>query len=403
MIWVRTLILGLGFFAISAVGPLYDSYMPIFYQKFLGSSFLVGAVMTIDNILGLTLQPYVGALSDQTRTRFGRRIPYFLAGAPAAALLLAAIPFAYQGGLWTLLAVTVLLNLALASFRSPTVALMPDLVPAHLRSQANGIINWMGALGAALAFGVGGVLYKQDVRLPFAAFALLLVTVTLVFLFWIREPRQASAGAEATPASLWAALGRLGRGLLNPDVLPMMLAIFLWSGAFQGNSTWFTTFGQKMRGMHPGDASFTLLFFSAAILLFAVPAGFLGGRWGRRRVYAGGAVLMAAGIGALWFLTGTWSMRAALLLAGLGHSLVVVNAYPALVQMAGENETGTYTGLYYVASQLGAIVLPPLYGLVIDTVGWWGNFVLSGLLLAGAALAVLRAGRAEVAAPPRAA
>lgn len=397
MIWIRTGILGLGFFAISAVGPLYDSYMPIFYGQFLRSSFLVGLVMILDNVLGLTLQPYFGALSDQTCTRFGRRIPYFLAGCPLAALCLAAVPFAYQRGLGALLAATVLLNLALSAFRSPTIALMPDLVPPHLRSQANGVINWMGALGAALAFGVGGLLYKRDLRLPFAAFALLLIAVTLVFLFWIREPGPSREQPEEGPGTLSQALAGLGRGLANPHALPVLAAIFLWSCAFQANATWFTTFGTAVRGMHPGDASFTLLFFSAAILVFAIPAGVIGGRWGRRQAIAAGALLMGAGIASLWFLTAAWPMRGALLAAGLGHSLVVVNAYPALVQMAGDRQTGAYTGLYYIASQLGAIAAPPVYGLVIDHVGWWANFALSAVLLAGAAAAVLQARHAEAA------
>lgn len=390
MLWVRTFILGLGFFAISLVWPLYDSYMPIFYGEFIASGFVVGAIMAIDNVLGLTLQPYFGALSDQTRTRFGRRVPYLLVGAPIAAVFLAAIPYARETGLIALLVATLFMNLAMASFRSPTVALMPDLVPGHLRSQANGIINWMGALGAALAFTVGSQLYKQGVHLPFLAAGGMLVLIALIFLFWIREPRNPQGeGVEETPRGLWEAARSLFGGLVDTQARRMLLAIILWTAAFQGTNTWFTTFGTKHLGLSAADASFNLFFFVGAILLFGIPAGLLGGKLGRRRTMAIGAVIMAVGVAAVWYSGGaTWPLRGALLLAGTGWSLIVVQAYPALVQMAPAGQTGAYTGLYYIVSQVGAILAPPIYGQLRDWFGWVALFAASVLLLLAAAYTV---------------
>jgi len=403
--WLRVFLLGLGFMSISVVWPLYDSFVTLYYQEWIASGLVVGLLMAMDNFLGLTLQPYVGALSDQTRTRLGRRVPYLAAGAPVAALFLALIPFAREAGLWPLVGAAVGLNLAMASFRSPTVALMPDVIPPHLRSQANGIINWMGALGGALAFLMASQLYPRDPRLPFFGAAGLLVAVALVFLFGIREPAEPQGGVpeEERPQGLWAAARSLARGLVDPQARRLLLAVAFWSGAFQGTSTWFTTFATQHLGMDEGGATFSLLFFTGALLLFALPAGWLGGRIGRRPTMTMGAALMALGVAAVW-LAGSagavadnpWPLRLALLVAGTGHSLMVVQAYPALVQLAPPGQTGAYTGLYYIVSQMGGILAPPFFGQLRDSVGWAGVFTATVvfLLIAGTTALTVRGAEA---------
>ncbi|MCG0239833.1 MAG: MFS transporter [Firmicutes bacterium] len=404
MIWLRTFLLGLGFMSIQVVWPLYDSFVTLYYQEWISSGLVVGLLMAMDNFLGLTLQPYVGALSDQTRTRLGRRVPYLVAGAPVAALFLALIPFAREAGLWPLVGAAVGLNLAMASFRSPTVALMPDVIPPYLRSQANGIINWMGALGAALALLLGSQLYPRDPRLPFAAAAALLVAVALVFLFGIREPAVPQGGDPEgeRPQGLWAAARSLARGLVDPQARRLLLAVAFWSGAFQGTSTWFTTFATQHLGLDEGDATFSLLFFTGALLLFALPAGWLGGRLGRRPTMAVGAALMAIGVAAVWFAGSAaeaaedpWPLRLALLAAGTGHSLMVVQTYPALVQMAPPGQTGAYTGLYYIVSQIGGILAPPVFGQLRDWLGWAGVFAATVLCLLVASATALTVRGAE--------
>ncbi|MEW6227215.1 MAG: MFS transporter [Bacillota bacterium] len=140
----RTFVLGLGFLGITLSWSIYNSYVPIFLSELLKDAAyrttLVGLIMTFDNIAAITLQPYFGALSDRTWTRVGRRMPFLLVGVPAAAVFFALIPFA-RIALAAMIPIIIVMNVAMAAFRAPTVALMPDITPSPLRSKANGIIN----------------------------------------------------------------------------------------------------------------------------------------------------------------------------------------------------------------------------------------------------------------------
>src|SRR5690606_16023964 len=126
----RTFLLGLGFMATSVVWSIYNTFLPPVYEKFVGSTLLVGLIMTIDNILALLLQPVIGARSDRTWTRFGRRLPYIMVGMPAAGLLLFALPSAASTNLLLVLVITVPMMIGMAVSRTPTISLMPDITPA---------------------------------------------------------------------------------------------------------------------------------------------------------------------------------------------------------------------------------------------------------------------------------
>ncbi len=149
----KVYLLGLGFFGISVLWPLYNAYVPIFLKDFALPSFVIGFIMTIDNLFAIFMLPYIGTLSDQTRTRIGRRKPYILVGAPLGALFFALIPLSKDlGSLALMMFVIILMNFSMALFRSPLIAFMPDVTPSEKRSQANGIINFMGGFGALLAY-----------------------------------------------------------------------------------------------------------------------------------------------------------------------------------------------------------------------------------------------------------
>ena len=153
----KIFILGFGFFGVSIIWAMYNAYVPIFLKSFKLTSFIIGIIMTVDNIFAILLLPFLGALSDRTRTRLGRRRPYILAGAPLVMLFFFLIPYARLFENLALMMFTIILmNLSMAFFRTPVVALMPDITPSHFRSQANGIINFMGGLGALLVFFAGG-------------------------------------------------------------------------------------------------------------------------------------------------------------------------------------------------------------------------------------------------------
>ena len=135
--YATTFLIGLGFFTMGLMDPLYDNYVPMFLGKYISSSALVGAVMTLDNILAVFLIPIFSALSDRTETRIGRRMPYIITLLPLTAIFFALVPFSALESLAFLIITVFLLNIFKQAVRGPVVALMPDMVPADLRSEAN--------------------------------------------------------------------------------------------------------------------------------------------------------------------------------------------------------------------------------------------------------------------------
>src|SRR5512139_1589902 len=162
----RIFLLGFGFFGISIIWGVYNVYVPVFLsEKFGLQPALIGFFMTLDNIAALLIQPPVGAWSDRLRTPIGRRMPFILIGAPIGAVAFGLIPLAAVLPLFVACTSTLLLSMAF--WRTPVVALMPDITPSPYRSQANGIINFMGGVGAILSFLVGARLYEINTAYPF--------------------------------------------------------------------------------------------------------------------------------------------------------------------------------------------------------------------------------------------
>ena len=152
----RTMLIGLAFLSISAFWQLYDSVIPLILRDtFKIGDTLSGVIMAADNVLAPFLLPVLGALSDKVDTRIGKRMPFILIGTAVSAVLMSLLPvidnsyaaFASDGKRILFIGVLLLLLISMAFYRSPAVALMPDLTPKPLRSKGNAIINLMGALG----------------------------------------------------------------------------------------------------------------------------------------------------------------------------------------------------------------------------------------------------------------
>ena len=203
----RTVLVGFAFLSICAFWQMYDNIIPLMLRSTFGmDEALTGTVMAADNVLALFLLPFFGALSDRTHTKIGRRIPYIVGGTAAAVLLMnglpvldnryAAAPSAGVSAAFVLL--LGLLLLAMGTYRSPAVALMPDVTPKPLRSKGNAIINLMGALGGILYLAAAAVLYSEDRvgglahvdyrPLFWVVSAIMAVSVLILFLT-IREPQ----------------------------------------------------------------------------------------------------------------------------------------------------------------------------------------------------------------------
>ncbi|MFZ5354453.1 MAG: MFS transporter [Bacillota bacterium] len=389
----KTFLLGFGFFCISLVWPLYNNFVPIFLSKYISSTFLIGVIMTFDNIAAVTLQPIIGGLSDRTNSRYGKRMPYLLFGIPLSGLFFTMIPFEFS--LISLMAFAMLFNIAMSIYRAPTVALMPDLTPAEHRSKANGIINFMGGVGTAIALSAGSLIYDVDKRLPFFGTAIIMLIALAILFKTIKEPRAEIREEKDKETGIVAAFGEVFRDK-DKSALLLLFAIFFWFVGYQGIEALFSLYVVKFLGYTESAAGFTLFFFSAAFIAFSIPSGYLATAIGRRKTIKLGIIgLMIVFIGVV-FVKSLLILRVLMAVGGVFWACININSYPMVVQMTTDNKIGAYTGLYYFFSSMAAIVGPPLFGAFIDVVGFGVMFIvaLCFLLLALLSMTGVKKGEA---------
>lgn len=369
----NTFLLGLGFFCISITWSLYNSFVPIFLNKYISSAFIIGIIMTFDNIAAITLQPFFGALSDRTNTKYGRRMPYLLIGIPVSAAFFLLIP--YEFSLISLIAIVMCFNITMSIYRAPTVALMPDLTPSPLRSKANGIINFMGGFGALLAYFVGSKIYDYDKHVPFMGTSLLMILAIIILYKTIKEP-SAPVLEDKESSGIISAFKEIISDK-DKSALFILFAIFFWFIGYQGIEALFTLYGVKYLGIKESAAALTLGFFSFSFLIFAIPSGFIATRIGRKKTIKIGLIGLMIVFAAILFSKDIAVIRWLMLVGGMFWAFVNINSYPMVVEMTTDNKIGAYTGLYYFFSSMSAILGPPLFGKLIDLVGYGVLFILA--------------------------
>ena len=395
----KTFLLGFGFLGISVLWLLYNTYVPVFLQAgnpdleaqgattvgFGLSATLAGFIMTLDNIAAFFIQPLIGVLSDRTRTRIGRRMPYILLGTPLAAIAFVLIPVAVNqippelsgqtaqlGGqlAFFMIAIGVML-LAMAAFRTPLIALMPDITPSPLRSKANGVINLMGGVGGLLAFFGGAALYNVDKTLPFVVGAVVLVLAVLIVFFQIKEPKTYLAESD-TEERWWNTLKEIGKipAEERKSLILILVAIFAWFVGYNAIETFFSSYGTFSLGVAESTASLLLGFFTVTFVLFSIPGGMLAERWGRRRTILTGLLALTVLLFLASFLPNIYAIGVILFLGGASWALININSLPMIVDLAPSDRfLGTYTGLYYISGTSAAILGPILNGWIIDATG----------------------------------
>lgn len=394
----KTFLIGLGFFSSSLLWSVYNSFVPLILRGFVSSTTLIGSIMTIDNLFGVIFQPLFGTISDRTRTRIGKRMPFIIIGAPICGFLFALIPG--MNSLPALMAVVILFNFIMSVWRSPMIALMPDLTPETQRSQANGIINLMGGVASILAFLVGGKLadlYGRAATFQMAA-GFLLIAVVILFLFVKEKPIDGGTieSAAALVAEDKPKIGGFGAFMrLDTErkraLTLILLAIFFWFCAFNAVETFFTSYATVTFGLSDGAASMTLAFFSVSFVAFAIPAGFLGGKIGRRRTILIGLLGLIAVFLPMNFVSDLMFVRVLLLMGGCFWAFVNINSLPTVLNFAAEAELGTFTGYYYFFSFSAAIVSPILFGLIRDISGTFATlFIYAPVCFALAVICVLK-------------
>jgi len=416
----RTFLLGFGFLGISIIWPIFNQYIPLFLQAgnpeferqlleqgrsipnivgFGLAPSLALFIMTWDNIINMFIQPWVGAKSDQTWNRFGRRKPWILLGAPIAVFAFVFIPVAQS-----VLAISVFIlitNFGMALFRSPTVSWLGDLFEPDNRSKANGIINLMGGVGGLLAYFGGGILFDAFGRTaPFIAGAIAMSIALIVVLIFVKEPEQIKVEIKEKQAGV---LENLKSIYNSPDKSGffVLLGILLWFMAFNALETGLSSFAVFTLGMEAGTASIYSGLVTISFILFAVPAGLVGTKYGRGFTIRIGLVGLAlVTLAGFFIIQNAFMFAVILVLAGFLWAMVNVNSLPLVYDHGDEKRIGAFTGLYYLSSQLAAVLGPTLGGILVDSLGdqyrWLWLFSFVFMTLAFVAMLGVKRGEAKV-------
>ena len=396
----RTILVGLAFLSICAFWQMYDSIVPlILTNTFHLNETFSGAIMAADNVLALFLLPIFGGISDRTDTRLGKRMPFILFGTGCAIILLNILPLLDNGyaaapstfKLVSFVIVLGLLLIAMGTYRSPAVALMPDVTPKPLRSKANAIINLMGAVGGVLYLAVAAVMYPNSKVQGLAhvnyqprfmvVSAIMFVSVGVLFLN-IKEPKLTAENRELEKQHPeWNLAQDDGSG---NQVLPtpvkrslgfLLASIALWFAGYNGVTTWFTTYISVVMGQGLGGASTCLLVATAGAIVSYIPIGALASKIGRKKTIMGGIILLASCFLLGFVLTTVYSSINAVMfvvfaLVGLAWAAINVNSLPMVVEMCKGSDIGKFTGYYYTASMSAQIITPILAGTLMRHISY---------------------------------
>lgn len=393
----KAFLLGFGLFGAQLMWMIYNTYMPIFLQAggagfganlatrgFGLSATITGIIMTLDNIAAFFIQPVMGPISDRTKSRFGRRMPYILIFAPLSALAFAAIPLgpalipaelsgridALAGPFALTMASALLMVLCMALWRTPMFALMPDLFPSPLRSQANAVINIMSGIGGILAFVIGGALFGLYEPLPFWFGALATSLAVLVLFLKIKEPKLLVEAAEAQGGLKVLAKLKEVPAKNKKSLVLLVLTVLFYMVGYMALETFFSSFAVTKLGVKPSMAALLLAVSYVSFLVFALPSSAIARRLGRKTAVAAGLLVFGAALVAIWAFPVLPVVVSMLFVGGFGWALVNINCLPMILDTSTSEELmGTFSGLYFIATTLAGTLGPILNGRIIDLAG----------------------------------
>ncbi|MCM1192632.1 MAG: MFS transporter [Butyrivibrio sp.] len=382
----RTFFIGLAFLSISAFWQMYDNIIPLIMRDTFGlGETVTGVLMAMDNVLALFLLPVFGTLSDRVNTRLGKRTPFILAGTVLAVIFMMLLPLAdRKQSLVLFVAALFATLLSMGLYRSPAVALMPDLTPNRLRSRANAVINLMGAVGGVYALIMIKLLVGKGDRpdyLPlFISIAAVMVIAVGVLLITVREnklraelearERAADAAEAKTTGALPKAAGKLPGDVMR-SLIFMLLSIAFWFMAYNAVTTAFSRYTKEVWHMEGGSFADCLMVATVAAIISYIPIGSISAKIGRKKTILGGVLMMAACYGAAIFVNQYHPLiNIAFALIGIGWAAINVNSYPMIVAMSQGGDIGKYTGTYYTFSMAAQVVTPILSGFLLENVSY---------------------------------
>ena len=382
----RTFLIGLAFMSISSFWQVYDNIIPLMLKNTFGlGETVTGMVMALDNVLAIFLLPVFGSISDKVDTKLGKRTPFIITGTALAVVFLLLLPVADQavnlplfvGALFGVL-------ISMGIYRSPAVALMPDLTPNRLRSRANAVINLLGAVGGVyspimikLLVGKGS---RPNYEPLFISVAAVMIVAVLVLVLTIREKKIAAQVAAEEKADTPKESGggereEKKKTVLAPEVkrsmIFMLASIFLWFTAYNAVTTAFSRYTIVVWKLEGSGFADCLMVATVAAIISYIPIGQISGRFGRKKTIMGGVLLMAACyLAAIFVKEYTPVINVAFALIGVAWAAINVNSYPMIVAMSEGADIGKFTGTYYTFSMAAQIMTPILSGYFLEHVSY---------------------------------
>ena len=408
----RTIFVGFAFLSICAFWQMYDNLIPkILTETFGMGESISGMIMAADNVLALFLLPLFGSLSDKCTSSLGRRRPYILFGTLAAVAVMMTLPvltdsYHASPAAWKLVCFIVglgLLLVAMGTYRSPAVALMPDVTPKPLRSKANAIINLMGALGGILYLIITTFLYKTtpDVYtsyLPlFAIVGVIMLGSLAVVMLLVNEPKlvqRQQAYEQTHPEDTLTQVTDSGEVLpaeVKRSLRFLLVSIALWFIGYNGVTTWFSVYAARSWNMTLGQANTCLTIATAGAIFSYIPVGSVASKVGRRKTIRFGTLLLSGSFFAAFLYTMAFSAFSPVLyglfvLVGIAWAAINVNSLPMVVEMCKGSEVGKFTGLYYTFSMTAQIATPIVAGWLLEHVDYKTLFPYAAIFVFGSFL-----------------
>ncbi len=383
----QTVYIGCAFLTTMMLWQVYNWMVPLYLNEFLsslfsGDKFIVGIIMALDNLFAIFMIPLMSNLSDKTRTRLGRRTPFIIVGIILSAVAFSFLPFAKASGnilimMFNILLVLIFMNI----YRSPCVALMPDLTPKENRSKANSIINIMGGVGVAIGYGSIIFLSPLSDFAPFFLVSTVMILCLVVFLVKIKENKlieeyqQEKKRLSESTEGVEEEKGEAKKTDKRSIFLTLLTVLFVYM-AINAVETFMSLYSEdifkvgKVLDMAIDPGALVIIPFGVSTFVFAVPAAVLSHKYGRRNVVLVGEIILAISysiIGLFGLFTGfSFWLLLFFFIAGGGFALVIINIYPMVLKYCTSENTGKYTGYYYTASMLGQSLTPALCGLFLS-------------------------------------
>ncbi len=380
----RTILVGFAFFVITAFWGAYDAIVPkILTNLFHMEQWASGIIMSLDNVFALFMLPFFGSLSDKMTFKTGKRTPFILVGTILAAIFFVLLGLIDNRGMLILFVAVLLLTLvSMSIFRSPAVALMPDVTLKPLRSKGNAIINLMGTAGGIIVLALGivfntGAVGKTDFSAYTAAIGILMVIGLIVFLLFVNEPRWAREmqveserlGLDKPEGEAVAEKRKLTKGEFISLIL-ILASVALWYTGYNAVTSKYSVYAEEVLRV---DFNTTLIVAQAAAVVAYIPVGIISSKIGRKKSILAGVVMLTAAFTVGIFLKEVKSeiyMFPIFALAGIGWATINVNSFPMAVELAKAGDVGKYTGYYYTASMAAQIITPVFSGALVSAFGW---------------------------------